>query len=189
MSLLVFSSSRPLRKSHYETFYAFHVLLVPMTLVMSALHHPPLWVWCWIALGIWIGERAWRATWWLQINGFFGTEKSTSAAVIAPPAPTRSPSSPFPPPSPYLDPGFSTYMNDSLLAPATAITYSPPPGYCRAELLSGATVRLTYISPGFNSWAPGQHFLINIPSVSKFVSHPFTAGLPCSHVHYRLILF
>ncbi|KAF5365736.1 hypothetical protein D9758_003291 [Tetrapyrgos nigripes] len=147
MTLLVFSSSRPLRKSHYETFYAFHVVLVPMTLIMSALHHPPLWVWCWIALGIWVGERAWRATWWLHINGFFGTEKSTGAAVIAPQAhhttlaTMQSPSPTFPPSSPYLDSRFSTHLDGSLLVPAAAITYSPPLGYCRAELLSGATLR------------------------------------------------
>jgi len=180
MTLLVFSSSRPLRKSHYETFYVFHVVLAPLTLVMAALHHPPLWIWCWIALGLWIGERAWRATWWLQINGFFGTEKSASAVVI-PSNIDRTSSSPraygFPPPSPYLDSKFSGFSEDSLFAPVTAITYTPPPGYARAELLSGATVRLTYISPGYTSWAPGQHFLINIPSVSRFVTHPFTTGV------------
>lgn len=57
--------------------------------------------------------------------------------------------------------------------------YLPPTGYAHAELLSGRTVRLRYISPGPFSWAPGQHFLINIPSVSKFTSHPFTAATVC----------
>ncbi|THU90704.1 hypothetical protein K435DRAFT_968535 [Dendrothele bispora CBS 962.96] len=185
MTLLVFSSSRSLRKSHYETFYAFHVVLVPLTLVMSAFHHPPLWIWCWIALGLWVGERAWRATWWLQVNGFFGIEKSASAVVLpsranhVPPTPSALQKSTFPPPSPYLDSRFMGSPDGSLLAPATGITYSPPPGYARAELLSGATVRLTYISPGYTSWAPGQHFLINIPSVSRFVTHPFTTASIC----------
>lgn len=58
-------------------------------------------------------------------------------------------------------------------------SYLPPTGYAHAELLSGRTVRLRYISPGPFSWAPGQHFLINIPSISRFTSHPFTAAAVC----------
>ncbi|KAF5380931.1 hypothetical protein D9615_003983 [Tricholomella constricta] len=55
----------------------------------------------------------------------------------------------------------------------------PPPGFARAEMLSGATVRLTYITPRFISWAPGQHFLLNIPSISKTATHPFTTASVC----------
>lgn len=57
--------------------------------------------------------------------------------------------------------------------------YVPPPGYAHAELLSGRTIRLRFISPGFFSWAPGQHFLVSIPSVSRFTTHPFTAASVC----------
>lgn len=57
--------------------------------------------------------------------------------------------------------------------------YIPPPGYVHAELLSGRTVRLRLITPGFLSWSPGQHFLLNIPSVSRFTSHPFTCASVC----------
>lgn len=57
--------------------------------------------------------------------------------------------------------------------------YIPPPGYAHAELLAGRTVRLRFMSPGFLSWSPGQHVLINIPSVSKFTSHPFTIASVC----------
>ena len=57
--------------------------------------------------------------------------------------------------------------------------YIPPPGYVHAELLSGRTVRLRLITPGFLPWSPGQHFLLNIPSVSRFTSHPFTCASVC----------
>ncbi|KAF9218400.1 hypothetical protein BS17DRAFT_798591 [Gyrodon lividus] len=57
--------------------------------------------------------------------------------------------------------------------------YLPPPGYAHAELLSGRTIRLRLITPGFLPWAPGQHFLVNIPSVSRLTSHPFTCTSVC----------
>lgn len=59
--------------------------------------------------------------------------------------------------------------------------YIPPPGYAHAELLSGHTVRLRLITPGFLPWAPGQHFLIKIPSVSQFTTHPFTCASVCDY--------
>ncbi|KAG7092482.1 hypothetical protein E1B28_008834 [Marasmius oreades] len=180
MTLLVFSSSYPLRKYHYETFYFLHILLVPLTLVFSAHHHPPVAHWCWVALAFWLGERAWRAMWWLQMNGFFGKEKSAPVVMPATPA-TPAVGGTYPPHSPYVDSRFFFLSDGNLLAPATALEYTPPPGYAHAELLSGATVRLTYISPGFLSWAPGQHFLINIPSVSRFLTHPFTTASICDH--------
>ncbi|KAL0581716.1 hypothetical protein V5O48_000298 [Marasmius crinis-equi] len=184
MTLLIFSSSRFLRHSHYETFYGLHVLLVPITIVFSALHHPPVAHWCWVALAIWVGERSWRATWWLQMNGFFGKEKSAPVIMPATPA-TPAPGAPeagkYPPQSPYIDSQFYLLSDGNLLGPSTALEYTPPAGYAHAELLSGATVRLTYITPGFLSWAPGQHFLINVPSVSRFLTHPFTTASICDH--------
>ncbi|KAG9318883.1 ferric reductase like transmembrane component-domain-containing protein [Chiua virens] len=57
--------------------------------------------------------------------------------------------------------------------------YSPPPGYAHAEILSGRTVRLRLITSGFVSWSPGQHFLLCIPSISRFTSHPFTCATVC----------
>ncbi|KAF9264657.1 hypothetical protein L218DRAFT_925072 [Marasmius fiardii PR-910] len=182
MTLLVFSSSSPLRKYHYETFYFLHILLAPLTLVFSALHHPPVAHWCWIALGFWLGERAWRAMRWLQVNGFFGKEKSAPVVMPANPASaTHAVGGIYPPHSPYVNSQFFFLSDGNLLAPATALEYTPPAGYAHAELLSGATVRLTYISPGFLTWAPGQHFLINIPSVSRFLTHPFTTASICDH--------
>lgn len=196
MTLLVVFSINPIRKHHYETFYFGHVTLVPLTLIFAALHHPPVAMWCWVALAIWIAERVWRGTWWLYTNGLFGRD-TTSAPAIVIASPTHktvdsetqmlrpstfaSPQSysgyPPPTPSPYLSDQYSHVSQ--LMEPASALRYSPPPGYAHVELLSGATVRLTYISPGFLSWAPGQHFLINVPSVSRFVSHPFTAASIC----------
>ncbi|KAJ4000746.1 hypothetical protein F5050DRAFT_1728597 [Lentinula boryana] len=187
LTLLISVSSRFIRKAHYEVFYISHIVLVPLTLVMSALHHPPVGFWCYLTLGIWAAERVWRGTWWLQMNGFFGRE-NTASVVIQPTTPVDPEtqalhpwrhSTSYPPSSPYLDSRFSTYADGNLLAPASAIGYSPPPGFAHAELLSGATVRLTYITPGFLSWAPGQHFLINIPSVSRFLTHPFTTASIC----------
>lgn len=63
--------------------------------------------------------------------------------------------------------------------PHISSTCIPPSGYVHAELLSGRTVRLRLITPGFLPWSPGQHFLLNIPSVSKFTSHPFTCASVC----------
>lgn len=59
--------------------------------------------------------------------------------------------------------------------------YIPPQGYVHAELLSGHTVRLRLITPGFLPWAPGQHFLIKIPSISRFTTHPFTCASVCDY--------
>ncbi|KAL0946860.1 hypothetical protein HGRIS_013027 [Hohenbuehelia grisea] len=180
LTALIALSMHPLRKRHYEAFYALHILLVPMSLVMMALHHPPVWWWCWSALALWLGERLWRATWWLNINGFFGANSSPAvdAKFIPQPFPQdlESSSPRYPPTHSY--PPVRSHIPQLSIASIND-TYVPPPGYACAELVSGATVRLTYISPGLQPWAPGQHFLINIPSVSKLTSHPFTAASVC----------
>ncbi|GAA5993813.1 hypothetical protein JCM5350_007858 [Sporobolomyces pararoseus] len=51
---------------------------------------------------------------------------------------------------------------------------SPPPGFAAAQLLPGRTIRLTLRTPSTLRWAPGQHLLLNIPSVRFFDSHPYT---------------
>ncbi|KDQ60789.1 hypothetical protein JAAARDRAFT_31767 [Jaapia argillacea MUCL 33604] len=228
MTLLVIFSIYPIRKSHYEAFYFLHVLLVPLTIIMSALHHPFVWWWCWAALAIWVGERAWRGTWWLSTNGFFGSTSTSipeekvplhradwadirshrpdgsdessradasetrlpapipSALTKSRPLPTASaddkalrgtlPHSAYPPPP--RSPFHSAKSSLDRFLPATNM-YKPPPGFAHAELLSGKTVRLRLTTPGYLPWAPGQHFLINIPSVSRFTSHPFTCASVC----------
>lgn len=82
---------------------------------------------------------------------------------------SRLPSPPSPPHSPE-------YYSSRTHSP---FSYIPPSGYAHAELLSGRTVRLRIITPGFLPWSPGQHFLLNIPSVSPFTSHPFTCASVC----------
>ncbi|TFK55046.1 hypothetical protein OE88DRAFT_1717113 [Heliocybe sulcata] len=249
MTLLMLCSIQWLRRNHYEAFYFLHILLAPLTIVMSALHHPPVWIWCWVALALWGCERLWRATWWLSTNGFFGSsvrpppaeermplqygfgkraEKedilrptpfpppvampaaNASQQTLINPSPTTPTSAQVkPPPSAYKahhlpaahhgeepQPGTSyppserstyppsTFRNNSsvdfasIAAPA-AYSYVPPPGYAHAELLAGMTVRLRFITPGYLSWAPGQHFLISVPAVSRFCTHPFTCASIC----------
>lgn len=54
--------------------------------------------------------------------------------------------------------------------------YYPPPGFAHAEIVAGTTVRVTYVLPCDRDWAPGQYFLIHIPSVSMLTTHPFTSA-------------
>ncbi|KZT58957.1 hypothetical protein CALCODRAFT_481890 [Calocera cornea HHB12733] len=71
-TLLILLSLGPIRERFYETFKLLHYLLVPLTLVFSALHYPPLGAWCYAALGLWAAERVWRAGRGLWVNGAFG---------------------------------------------------------------------------------------------------------------------
>ena len=63
--------------------------------------------------------------------------------------------------------------------PSISSTFSIPVGYAHAEILAGRTIRLRIVTPGRLTWAPGQHFLICIPFLSKFASHPFTVASVC----------
>lgn len=67
----------------------------------------------------------------------------------------------------------------TMIASSSRRTYMPPPGYAHATLLPGRTIRLRFIPPHHFSWAPGQHVLLSVPSVSKFSSHPFTIASVC----------
>jgi len=169
---------------------------------MSALHHPPLWWWCWIALLLWGGERAWRSINWLYLNGFLGRRISSISPIIStdqkmstrvqgwemhsifPDVESLNPRTSFrasyaasskPPLYRHARLASSTH---SLLPPGPS-TFSIPPGYAHAEILAGRTIRLRIITPGYLTWAPGQHFFITIPSLSKFNSHPFTCASVC----------
>ncbi|KAG8692860.1 hypothetical protein FRC08_009488, partial [Ceratobasidium sp. 394] len=72
LTLLVFLSLSPIRTRYYETFYVAHVILVPLTLIFSALHFPQIWHWCWVALCLWGAERLWRWGRGVWINGALG---------------------------------------------------------------------------------------------------------------------
>lgn len=185
-TLLMICSLPPIRRHHYEAFYFLHILFVPLTLVMSALHHPPLAWWCWAALALWVGERSYRFTWWLNTNGFLGGTQAAELSNAGKKHPSQVKPDTLPmhalgqahavgklPTLPRIDP------NATAPAAMTGIAYSPPPGYVHAELLPGKTVRVRIVTPGFLSWAPGQHFLINIPAISSFTSHPFTVASVC----------
>ncbi|KAH7914687.1 hypothetical protein BJ138DRAFT_999553 [Hygrophoropsis aurantiaca] len=83
-------------------------------------------------------------------------------------------------PSSVIHTRYEHTHSPSPMQPAfTPPSYTPPPGYAHAELLPGRTIRLRLITPGYLPWAPGQHFLVNIPYVSRFTSHPFTCASVC----------
>lgn len=56
-TLLMFGGSDRLRKRHYEVFYASHILLVLLTLVLSIAHHPALGLWLGLPTMLWALER------------------------------------------------------------------------------------------------------------------------------------
>ncbi|KAI1795794.1 hypothetical protein LXA43DRAFT_1163671 [Ganoderma leucocontextum] len=195
MTLVFLLSIAPMRNKHYEAFWFLHVLFVPLTIVMSALHHPPVWWWCWAALALWIGERSWRCTWWLYINGFVGGKSSAPSnklrnagshdKKLAHPQPLRTKGvSPYPatPLSTSSLVGIGHYPPHVQL-PGIGVSlptdYVPPPGFVHAELLPGRTVRLRIVTPGYLTWAPGQHFLISVPAITRFTTHPFTTASIC----------
>ena len=182
----------PIRRHHYDAFYFLHILFVPLTIVMSALHHPPLAWWCWAALALWIGERSYRIIWWLNTNGYFGGMHSAGHST----PPKKSAMLPSPdtlpmhdlgqphahavgklPTLPRIDPNAKAPVHRP--ASMAGIAYTPPPGFAHAELMPGKTVRLRVVTPGYLSWAPGQHFLLQIPAISSFTTHPFTVASVC----------
>lgn len=191
-TLLMLCSLPAIRRHHYEAFWFLHILFVPLTLIMSALHHPPLAGWCYAALGLWIGERCYRLTWWLNTNGFLGGKQPYEPY----PTPRRSPSQVQPetvpmhalgqagavgklPSLPRIDTLATVPVPLSEQASMAGLGYCPPPGYAHAELMPGKTVRVRIVTAGFLSWAPGQHFLVHLPAVSRFTSHPFTVASVC----------
>lgn len=46
-------------------------------------------------------------------------------------------------------------------------------------MLPGRTVRLRLTTPGYQTWAPGQHFLVSIPALSRIDAHPFSVASVC----------
>jgi FAD binding domain-containing protein len=159
---------------------------------MSALHHPPLWWWCWLTLMLWGGERIWRAASWLYLNGFLGSRFSVAPMALTNHS-THSQgwelSSMFPDVESSSSP-YATYSKVPLyhhtrlssthsLLPPVPSTFIIPVGYAHAEILAGRTIRLRIVTPGRLTWAPGQHFQICIPLLSKFSSHPFTVASVC----------
>ncbi|KAI0670300.1 hypothetical protein C8Q78DRAFT_1035550 [Trametes maxima] len=174
MTLLFVLSIAPIRRAHYEAFWFLHVLLVPLTLVMSALHHPMVGWWCWAALGLWLGERTWRFTWWLYTNGFLGGKGPVAAPsnklrkASSPPGDQKV-ETPFPAQVqkgslPDTPPSGSTFgLAHYPPIPATKFSSDARMSSLTDYLLPGRTVRLRIVTPGYLPWAPGQHFLISSP--------------------------
>ncbi|KAG8967144.1 hypothetical protein FRC03_010617 [Tulasnella sp. 419] len=78
MTLLTILSAGPIRTRYYEVFYISHVILVPITLVFSALHFPVIWGWCWAPLALWIAERLYRFFNFCLLNGIWGRRSPTA---------------------------------------------------------------------------------------------------------------
>ncbi|GJE90804.1 NADPH oxidase family protein [Phanerochaete sordida] len=189
-TLLMLCSLPAIRRHHYEAFWFMHVLFVPLTLILSALHHPPLAAWCYAALALWVGERCYRFTWWLNTNGYLGGKQlyEPYPSQRMPPSQAQPETVPMHslgqpgavgklPMLPRIDPLATPPAPHQ--ASMAGLGYSPPPGYAHAELMPGKTVRVRIVTAGFLSWAPGQHFLVHIPAISRFTSHPFTCASVC----------
>ena len=263
-------SLRPIRTEFYEMFYIIHILLVPLTLIFSALHFPTIGWWCWATLAIWVAERLWRLVRFLRLNGIIGgslshrneryvslvdkmgfggkridlgthhnyvpthlrgdseTSQGSDHRLIFPsdidavdvtddrgfiykgrplslgvesfksfgtgtseltdhPVPLNSirSGSEFPPygfgsrPSTPTRPQF--LPQSRAVGHTTKGTYIPPPGYAHCTLLPGRTIRVRLIPPRHFTWAPGQHVLLTVPSISRFNSHPFTIASICDN--------
>jgi hypothetical protein len=56
---------------------------------------------------------------------------------------------------------------------------SIPTGFAKAELLPGRTMRIQVMTHRGFHWAPGQHALLRVPSVSMWTTHPFTIASVC----------
>ncbi|KAI0797925.1 hypothetical protein C8Q75DRAFT_708957 [Abortiporus biennis] len=194
LTLLVLFSLPWFRGPHYEAFWFLHVLLFPMMLILAAIHHSQVWWWCWAALALWIGERIYRFTWYLNTNGFFGGMQASKSQNPKLKKKGSLTPRPFMPESVQMHTlsmhGDKLKVQDQSIPYPSASSvhqynalhgdsYVPLPGFFHAELLPGRTVRLRLITPGFLSWVPGQHFLINVPAICRFTSHPFTCASVC----------
>ncbi|KAJ3564295.1 hypothetical protein NP233_g8393 [Leucocoprinus birnbaumii] len=158
LTILIILSLRPICSHHYEIFYASHVFLVPSTLIAIALHHLSVSLPAWCALAVWVGDRTWRAARYLHINYTISPYKQWRGR-------RANPRDCIP-----LGPVSCSAYN------AGRQRYCPPPGFAHAEIVAGSTVRSTYAPVRDFTWAPGQYFLINIPSISRFTTHPFTSA-------------
>ena len=177
-----------------------HILLVPATLITAAIHHPSVGWWTYSALIIWLAERLWRRAWWLYVNGIFAQKAPNASPQDRSLGGVDSGSPPVRSNAEYHEDDDIPLIKKQSRAPSkveallsSTSTYIPPPGYAHAELMPGKTIRLAVLTPDRRSWAPGQHFILCIPSINKFTSHPFTAGSVCdqqsSNPAGRLLIF
>ena len=182
-------------------------------LVAAAIHHPSVGWWAYSALIIWLAERIWRRIWWFYVNGIFKKKVPNAPPRDRPLDAVHSRGSSIsslglrlgnPPPEPLQErpendhdtPLIQKHSRvptkvETLMTSPSA--YIPPVGYAHAELMPGKTIRLVVLTPECRAWAPGQHFLLTIPSLNKLTSHPFTVGSVCdqqsSNPAGRLLVF
>lgn len=71
-------------------------------------------------------------------------------------------------------PRYPPTINSGNNQPHTRYSRIPPPGFALCQLLPGRVVRMRLLTPRPIVWAPGQHVLLQVPSVSKYTTHPFT---------------
>ncbi|GAA5925650.1 ferric reductase family protein [Sporobolomyces koalae] len=204
LTLITFLSLSPLRNRYYEAFYWSHVVLLLLFFAAAILHHRPVMYFPIAAAAWWGGERLVRFVVFLWINGFARgiwfkdpartAQRSSSQSFgmlnaeklhdydeakhsAYPPVPYSEHSDPFATrTSQSRQSSFATlYPPAPSGSPRISSTHAAPPaGFAAAQLLPGRTIRLTLRTPETLRWAPGQHLLLNIPSVRLLDSHPYT---------------
>jgi FAD-binding domain/Ferric reductase NAD binding domain len=167
-----------------------------MTIALSGFHFPHIGWWCWISLGLWIGERLWRFSRFGWINGYFLRPRAQPPkGEQAWEMDDRIEGRHWSPhhastDSKRFDTSIHADHSKSLLPKSSTSTSAPavipgngpiPPGYGWAYLLPGRTIRLRVVTPRPIYWSPGQHVLLRVPSVSQLTTHPFTIA-SISHI-------
>lgn len=164
---------------------------------------------CYIALGLWGGERVFRWCHWVFINGSpFKTQVIRPAhAGLDEKSGQRNTWSVRPYDSPYDNPDVASYFEadgeasphwnafDSAIAPTESTAKLEkvksfdwpdiPKGYALVQILPGKTIRLQLHVPRRLYWRTGQHVSLTIPAVRFWQGHPFTISVADDRITER----